>query len=261
MALDPSQGEAPDEPIAVAVSEWKALAALARKEGKTLSKLGVGAKQFATLEAFARRLAELDKAWLKIRARHGKSQKRDEAETLKRKLLAAGEWACRHDDEALYQLARIREGSGLADTIQDLRDLAAFWDRHADEMARTKLTAREVSRARALAEDMELMAMEEAADAEANHVLELRNRCFWAGNAVAGEIRQCGRYAFSEQPAKAAKFVARFRAERTRRRRRAGADGAPASAPAINVPPASAPLLSSVPRAADSVPYGPGDGA
>lgn len=217
LALDASQAEAPDIPVSIAVAEWKSLASVARKELRTLSRLGIGAQPIATLEALARRLTQLEKAWQSARGKRvtgaATDKQRVAAEALKREMLAAGEWACRHDDYALKTLARIREGTGLADTVQDLRDLASFWEQHDDERARTKLRAADLDRARSLADALSAPAGAESRDPDAARAQELRNRCFWAGNVVAGEIRQCGRYAFSDDPKRAARFPARYRAE------------------------------------------------
>lgn len=46
---------------------------------------------------------------------------------------------------------------------------------------------------------------------------ELRNRCFWATDELAKEIREGGRYAFRAEPMTAAKFVSRYRASVARR--------------------------------------------
>jgi hypothetical protein len=145
---------------------------------------------------------------------------RDEAEALDAKLVAGGRWGCRKDPAAQEELSRIAEGSGLADTIQDLCDLGAFWSEHEAELGATDITKKDLARAEQLADALEDAAANEVSDVGAAHAMELRNRCFWAADELAKELREGGRYAFRDQPKIAAKFVSRYRASANRRSRR-----------------------------------------
>ncbi|WP_437482095.1 hypothetical protein WME75_40150 [Sorangium sp. So ce1014] len=84
----------------------------------------------------------------------------------------------------------------------------------------TSITRKDLDRAKALADALEGAAANEASDASAAHALELRNRCFWAADELAKEIREGGRYAFRDQPKIAARFVSRHRTTLNRRSRR-----------------------------------------
>jgi hypothetical protein len=144
---------------------------------------------------------------------------RDNTEALDAKLLAGGRWACRKDPAAQEELSRIAEGSGLEDTIQDLRDLLAFWTEHAAEIAHTDITKKDLARAEKLADELAGAAAHESSDVDAARTLDLRNRCFWAADELASDIREGGRYAFRNEPKIAAKFVSRYRTTAARRTR------------------------------------------
>src|SRR5207244_1347137 len=105
-----------------------------------------------------------------------------EAEKLDGKLVAGGRWGCRNDEEALVELHRIAEGSGLSDTVQDLKDLVGFWGEHETERALTDVTVKDVARATELADSLGPAAEKEASDVASAKALELRNRCFWAAD-------------------------------------------------------------------------------
>lgn len=221
----------PDMPVDVAIREWRQLASVARKLQATLGKIGLEKSSAATLAALADALDTRERAWQKTRPSTGKVKKlRSEAETLKRSMLAAGEWALRDDNGALEELARIREGTGLVDTLNDLRELAAFWKTHASALSKTRLKSTDVVRAPALASELGTLADEEHANTDAAQALELRNRCFWTGDALAKEIRKAGRYAFHDQPKIAARFSSRYQADKSRietvRRRKGASAGA-----------------------------------
>lgn len=224
LALSPEYARAPDIPITIAQRELASLARLARSQQTRLAQIGITKAKVDDLDRFAKRLGALEKAWQKARAgvKLSAAQKklRDEAEKLDDKLVTGGRWGCRKDEEAQAELSRIAAGSGLADTIQDLRDLVVFWGEHEDDLGKTDITKKDLDRAVELADALDEAAAHEASDVDAVQALELRNRCFWAGDELAAEIREGGRYAFQGQPKIAAKFVSRYRASAAKRARR-----------------------------------------
>ncbi|WP_437569937.1 hypothetical protein [Sorangium sp. So ce542] len=237
LALDPGYAPAPDIPLSVAERELTSLSRLARAEQARLSRVGITADKVDLLARFARRLGALEKAWQTARGAvqltSAQRRLRDEAEALDAKLVAGGRWGCRNDPAAQAELSRIAEGSGLADTIQDLRDLVDFWSDHESALGVTDITRKDLERAKALADALEDAAANEASDASAAHALELRNRAFWAADELAKEIREGGRYAFRDQPKLAAKFVSRYRTSLRRRSREKAKSIEPVTAPAL----------------------------
>jgi hypothetical protein len=185
-------------------------------------------------------LQQREKAWQ--RARQGialSSAERklvEEAETLRGRLVAAGRWACRADSEAQAELTRIAEGGSLADTVQDLVDLRLFWKEHEDQIRYTRIRKTDLPRADELVKKLRPAAEKEAQDGDAALALELRNRVFWAADALAKEIREGGRYAFDETPKLAAKFVSRYRTAAVRRSRKKAKQAAAGATPAVPPP-------------------------
>ena len=235
LALSARHAASPDIPVSVAVKEIDSLARLARSQQARLTAVGLGPDTIDTLARFGRRLEELEKAWggarSSVKLTTAQRKLRDEAEVLDPKLVAGGRWACRKDPDAQEELRRIAEGAGLADTIQDLRDLVAFWAAHTKELASTDITAKDLARAAVLADALDAAAATEAANVDAARALDLRNRVFWASDELAKEVREGGRYAFRGEPLIASKFVSRYRATATKRSRRKS-KAAPAPAPA-----------------------------
>ncbi|WP_437306048.1 hypothetical protein [Sorangium sp. So ce388] len=223
LELDATYAAGPDMPTSVAERELTSLARLAHAQQARLSKIGITSDKVDLLARFARRLGALEKAWQRARGAvqltSAQRKLRDEAEALDAKLVAGGRWGCRDDAAAQSELSRIADGSGLADTTQDLRDLVDFWSDHEGALGVTDITRKDLDRARALADALEEAAANEASDASAAHALELRNRCFWAADELAKEIREGGRYAFRDQPKIAARFVSRHRTTLSRRSR------------------------------------------
>jgi hypothetical protein len=234
-ALPADYAASPDMPVKVAQLELASLARLAKTAAGPLAKVGITAAQSQTLQRFASRLGSLESAWQRARTSVTltaiERRRLAEAEELDKQLLAGGRWACRKDSEAQAELGRIAEGSGLADTIQDLRDLVTFWQAHRGELACTDITAKDLARATELADALSAAAEKETASLQATSMIELRNRCFWAADELAKEIREGGRYVYRLQPKAAAKFTSRYRATLVRRSRRKTKDQQPPAAP------------------------------
>ncbi|AUX48100.1 uncharacterized protein SOCE26_096300 [Sorangium cellulosum] len=237
LALDSTYAASPDMPASIAERELTSLARLARAQQARLSRIGITADRVDVLARFARRLGALEKAWQRARGAvkltSAQRKLRGEAEALDAKLLAGGRWGCRKDPAAQAELSRIAEGSGLVDTIQDLRDLVAFWSEHEADLGVTDITRKDLQRATALADALEDAAANEASDASAAYALELRNRCFWAADELAKDVREGGRYAFRDQPKIAAKFVSRHRMSIKRRSRKKATVTESAAAPEL----------------------------
>ena len=223
-ALDVAYASSPDLPVAIAIAEAASLARLAGARKDTFAKIGIPAERIELLATFSKRLAELEKGWRRargsVRLSTDESALLTEAEALDTKLLAGGRWACRGDKAAQDELSRIAAGAGIADTVQDLRDLVDFWAEHKPERGKTDITAKDLERATGLAEALDDAAAMEESNVDAASAQELRNRCYWATDELAKEIREGGRYAFRAEPMTAAKFISRYRAAAARRSRR-----------------------------------------
>jgi hypothetical protein len=223
LALPLTFAEPPDIPVETARSELASLARLAKLCATDLAKVGILSETIDLAARFATVLARKQKAW--DRARKAVALKAadrkllEEAELLDAKLVAGGRWALRRDPAAQAELTRIAEGSGLVDTLQDLRDLQAFWHEHSEHRGKTLITDKDLARAATLVDKLESAAQKEAADIEAARAQELRNRAFWAAHELAQDIREGGRYAYAGNPKLAAKFTSRYRSTVVRRSR------------------------------------------
>jgi hypothetical protein len=223
LALPQTYAEPPDIPVDAAHRELASLVRLAKLCAADLAKVGISSETIDLAARFAVTLDRAQKSWL--RARQGvvlKPTERkllEEAERLDAKLVAGGRWALRRDPVALAELGRIAEGSGLHDTVQDLRDLEEFWREHAEYLAHTLITKDDLARAGVLIDKLEPAAKKESADVDAARALDLRNRAFWAAHELAREIREGGRYAYADNTKLAAKFTSRYRTATVRRSR------------------------------------------
>src|SRR5690606_9008299 len=230
----------PDIPVDVARRELASLVRLASACAANLAQVGIDADRIELAARFARVLGRKEKAWQHARTNVGLSatdrKHLAEAEALDAKLVAGGRWALRRNPAAQAELTRIAEGSGLVDTLQDLRDLRDFWHEHADHLGRTLITVKDLARIPVLVERLEAAAEKEANDVVAARAQDLRNRTFWAAHELAVEIREGGRYAFNREPKLAARFTSRYRAAVVKRSRKKVARPRPATAEVPTAP-------------------------
>ncbi len=229
--LGPSAGKLrPSLPVRVVLLEAERLHKAAAPYAAQLKKLpGFVADHLRDLPALIELLSEAEKAW--GRARFAKSQSsrgalRKEAEALRSSLMNAGRYLLRRDAAAQIELARIAEGEGLADLVQDLDDLADFVEARAATFALDRrLPKRAPARARELAAELREV------DPGDGGLMSARNLAFGALDFVLGEVRAAARYLFADEPRTLAPFLSRheaLRAQRSRARRKPkGAGGSP----------------------------------
>ena len=113
----------------------------------------------------------------------------------------------------------IQEGTGLADTVDDLTRLAELMSEQATVLKKADLPKNAAARAKELAGLLPMEAASQASDEQASELISLRNRAFWHLRDAMDEIRAAGRYAFRAEP----RLVVRFRGTRTPGSRRAKA--------------------------------------
>lgn len=236
LALPLTYAAPPDIPVDAARRELASLARLAKLCAADLAKVGIHADTIELAERFVNVLKHNEKAWQKARKgvvlTAAERKLLEEAELLDTKLVAGGRWALRRDPVAQAELSRIAEGSGLHDTLQDLRDLQAFWEEHAEHRGKTLITDKDLARAATLVDKLEPAAEKEGADVDATLAQDLRNRAFWAAHELAQDLREGGRYAYMANPKMAAKFTSRYRTTAVKRTRgKKGKRGTPVAEP------------------------------
>jgi hypothetical protein len=226
--------ERPSLPVRVLLLEADRLRKAAHASAAQLKKLpGFIAAHLHDLPALIEHLSDTEKLWGRTRFAKTQSSRgalRKEAEELRSTIMNAGRYLLRRDATAQAELARIGEGEGLADLIQDLDDLADFVEAHASTFALDRRLPKKASqRARQLADELR------EADPGDGGAMRARNLAAAALDFVVGEVRAAARYLFSDEPRMLAPFLSRYdalRSSRARARRKGkGPVGAPGQSP------------------------------
>ncbi len=241
-ALAPAEVSAPDLPMAVALQEGHDLATLVARADVRRRLLAVGLPA-ETLDELplavdATRAAQSD--WVVARDRskpEAQAAREQQVYALRGELLAACRWSLREDRVGLATVAAIAEGEGIADAIQDLRDLAQLiTSRQARFAADTTFEAASaVDRAVALAADAEQgVSLTRLADEQAR-CKDLRDRAYTVLSDHVSTVREAGRYAYRDDLSLRSQFASAYQ-RRKRRRRAAVVSGATPETP---IPPAT----------------------
>lgn len=220
-ALDAEYDELPNVPVGTILLEAKELEARFRKYAKDLTsgtRLSTG--DGAELGRRRSLLSKAEEAWItarEIAVPSAVHKLRAKAEKRKRELLQGLRYWLEEDLNVASKLDAIREGSGDADLLQDLRSLAALVEEFAEALTRAKLGKDPVAEARALADELEAVVTGRNIGTPLE-ALALRNRAYWLLRDQMNAIRAAGRYRFVDDP----RIANLFLSTQTNQRRRGG---------------------------------------
>ncbi len=217
-----SRAFAPSIPVDVLLLEATQVA----KAGKTIRAKVAKLPSFDVahldgLPALTAGLKDAETTWGNLRfaiaAGKNKVAARKEAEALRADLLESASFLFRKDKAASAELARIRDGEGLADLVADLDDLVKFWGAHKkvwaldDELSDADFKrATELAAILGNAEDSE----------EAITAQERRNQLAWLVENSLSEVRGAAAFILRKTPRRLAPFLSRYEALRKARARR-----------------------------------------
>ncbi len=190
----------PDYPVSDVLHEALELDA-------TLSMLGERLARGGRLEGDVKKelsrrrllLGAAETAWLARRKRVppiAVMKARAAATSLKRDVVAALRYFVADDAGLKRALDDMAKGTGDADLIDSLGKLAHHVTAHAAALGRADLPEQPAEKLRAHAKSLSDAVAARAADPEAVHAKDQRDRAFWHLRALMDEIRAAGRYVF-----------------------------------------------------------------
>jgi len=198
----------PNLPVRIALQEAENLTHWCQADKDAL--IGAGF-DWALVEDLPQRIGALRQAesrWFSERFSREESQKRWELESpqayaLRDQLLRAMRYAYRHDEALLKRVAEITAGSGHADMIQDLNDIAALGREFSEPLVAINLDLAELQRAAAISDAMaSLLAVVHGERADSNSARIIRDQAFSLLKQAVDELRACGQYALWDNEAR-----------------------------------------------------------
>jgi hypothetical protein len=219
-----------DVPVATRLQEANDVATLLEDATvrDRLVRVGLLAETVVALVAAITALRTAQSVWTVTRDRSksaAQKKREDEGALLRGEILAACDWSLRDDVRAVAVLARVREGDGVADLIQDLEDLAQLVETHQDKFGadQTFDAAGRIEEARRVASDIRAGLSTTRLSVDQEQARSVRDEAYLKLAGVLAAIRDAGRYAFRKEPAVAARFGSAYlRRKRAARRNGAG---------------------------------------
>lgn len=211
----------PPMPVDHMSVEALTLAITAEPVSEQLFAKGLDPRTLERLPVLAHALTE---AQSEVNALRGAQRSQDEialeseAVELRAEMMADGRFGLRKNNDAQAALDRVQEGTGLADLVQDLKDLAAINDHHTADLEAIGADPKEkAARARSLAGKLEIvLATRRAADRNEYVAMNTRDRAATLLAETMAEVRAAGVYTFRKDP----RMLAKFRSAYNQRRRK-----------------------------------------
>jgi hypothetical protein len=167
----------------------------------------IGRHDLEKLAAETELLSRSEELWAKSRDVRVDPKAVAEGESLKADALAALDYWLAGNGPVEERVARVREGTGVADLSDDLDKLADLLDENSGHLKKADLVKSASSRMRELATSLMDSLAGKKSDVHGRTLLALRNRAFYGLVARMDSVCAGGRYAFRKEPRKAKLFA------------------------------------------------------
>lgn len=217
--LPADEVRSPPMPVDRMIVEAVALGISAESTRDLLLAKGLSPQHLTNLPLFADALAEAQAELTPVRnVRRSEPELTIEAEAveLRAEMMAEARFVFRQDTKAQAALDHIQEGNGLADLVQDLRELAVMVEQNKAAFEKAGLDPdAKAARARAVSSQLTVyVATRRSADRANAGALETRDRAATLLADTMAEIRACAAFALRKQPRLLAKFRHAYKSRR-----------------------------------------------
>ncbi|MCG8322148.1 MAG: hypothetical protein MI921_21805 [Cytophagales bacterium] len=192
----------PGIPVDVALQEAENLHHWANDDADALKLVGITAAMIKELPVRAGACREAQSIWNKDYRSQQEAQKQwaeqaPLAYDLRDDLLASLRFAYRKDDALLSRVSAITEGTGHADMLQDLNDIAVLGRENPDPLTAISFDLAQLDVAATRADELaDLLAEANGDKADQNESKLIRDQAYTHLKALVDEIREAGKYVF-----------------------------------------------------------------
>lgn len=125
------------------------------------------------------------------------------AYSLRDSLAHTFKYAFRNDEKLLARVSEISDGTGDADMVQDLNDLAVLGEKNPEPLALVNFDVQLLTTAATLSDEMAvLLAAANGEKTKGNEAKVVRDRAFTYMKQAVDEVKNCGRYVFWKNEAR-----------------------------------------------------------
>ena len=202
-AMPSNEIRTPDIPVDVYLQEAENLSVIATEDKKSLTASGLDWKMYGEdLAVRAGALRYAQSLWIKDRYTQEEAQKEwkersPQAYEERNDLLAAFRFAFRRRPDLLGRVREVTDGTGHADMIQDLSDLATLGGAGTKELKAINFDMGRLTEAATSADELAVvLARANGEEADSSGSKLLRDRAFTHLKEAVDEVRVTGRYVF-----------------------------------------------------------------
>ena len=224
--LTPDEVREPDMPVMVMLDELSNTVLAAKEHMAALAAVGVTEEMVARLERYTNGLRAAQAICVAERTR-GRNDDNiaqvEDAETLREDLMAGATLALRNDTDGQRRVAEIREGEGLADLIDDLRNLSILITEKRSLFEAINMDVDTMAtKASETSQGLQQMLSEEDVAKSLTNSKEMRDRVYTLAKDALKEIRLFAAYAFRKDKSNNRRlvFTSAYMRRKNRRRNR-----------------------------------------
>ena len=201
-AIPDEKTREPGIPVDVALQEAENLHHWSLDDAAALAVVGITADMINDLPVRAGACREAQSIWNKDYRSQEEAQKEwakqtPEAYAFRDDLLASLRFSYREDDALLGRVSAITDGSGHADMIQDLNDIAVLGYENPDPLTAIGFDLTQLDLAASRADELaDLLAEANGDKADPNESKIIRDKAYTYMKTLVDEIREAGKYVF-----------------------------------------------------------------
>ncbi len=206
LAIPDEEVKEPTMPVDIALQEAEDLHHWSKDDFDQLSAVGVTMDMIEELPVRAGACRETQSIWNKDYRSQQEAQKEwanqsPEAYDFRNDLLAAMRFAYRKDEALLGRVSAITDGSGHADMIQDLNDIAVLGRENTAPLLAIGFDISQFELAATRADELaDLLAEANGDKADPNESKIIRDKAYTHMKELVDEIREAGKYVFRNNP-------------------------------------------------------------
>uniref|UniRef100_UPI0032178E63 hypothetical protein n=1 Tax=uncultured Draconibacterium sp. TaxID=1573823 RepID=UPI0032178E63 len=198
----------PGMPVDIALQEAENLHHWSLDDTEALAVVGITENMIEDLPVRAGACREAQSIWNKDYRSQQEAQKQwaeqaPLAYDFRDDLLASMRFAYRKNDALLSRVRAITEGSGNADMIQDLNDIAVLGRENPDALTGISFDLSQLDLAATRADELaDLLAEANGDKADSNESKIIRDKAYLYMKELVDEIREAGKYVFRKDPSR-----------------------------------------------------------
>ncbi|WP_163325184.1 hypothetical protein [Draconibacterium mangrovi] len=207
----------PGIPVAIALQEAENLYHCSLDDADKLSVVGIERTQIEDIPIRAGACREAQSIWNKDYRSQQEAQKEwtiqaPEAYDFRNDLLASLRFAYRKNDALLSRVRAITDGTGHADMIQDLNDIAVLGRENPEPLTAIRFELTLLDRAAIRADELANLLAEANGDkADPNEAKIIRDKAYMYLKVLVDEIREAGKYVFRKDSKRLKGYGSQYR--------------------------------------------------